>query len=63
MTTAEFERELASATGETLGVIRSRGFQLIEPEPAPLTVDWDELDSQRVAVFPQRGGRKRRQAA
>ncbi len=64
MTNAEFERELASATGETLGVIRSRGFQLVEPPTLePLTVDWDELDSQRVALFAQRGSQKRCQAA
>jgi hypothetical protein len=46
MTRAEFERELAAATGETLGVIRRRGFQLVEPlEPEPLMIDWD-------AVYP-----------
>jgi len=42
MTQQELERELASATGETLSVIRHRGFQLVEPpELEPLMIDWD----------------------
>jgi hypothetical protein len=43
MTQAEMERELANATGESLSVIRSRGFSLISPETEPLTIDWDEV--------------------
>ncbi len=44
MTQAELERELSSVTGETLGTIRSRGFQLVEPpELEPLIIDWDTI--------------------
>jgi hypothetical protein len=64
MTQAELERELSHATGESLATIRHRGFQLVEsPTPEPLTVDWDELDAERVAVFPQRSRQKRGAAA
>ena len=56
MTQRDFERELVRATGESLGTIRHRGFSLVEPpELEPLVVDWDEVDEQRVAVFPTRG--------
>jgi hypothetical protein len=52
MTQAEFERELAAATGETLSLIRHRGFQLVEPpEPEPLMVDWD-------VVYPVEAARR-----
>jgi hypothetical protein len=52
MTEAEFERELAAATGETLGLIRRRGFQLVEPpESEPLMVDWD-------VVYPVEAARR-----
>jgi hypothetical protein len=58
------ERELARATGESLNTLRHRGFQLVEPPViAPLTVDWDELDAQRVSVIPQRSRELRRRAA
>ena len=64
MTHAEMERELSRATGESLNTLRHRGFQLIEPPTlSPLTVDWDELDSQRVSMLPQRSREKRRSAA
>jgi len=64
MTHAQMERELAQATGESLTTIRRHGFQLVEP-PAldPQTVDWDELDAERVAVFPQRPTQKCQLAA
>jgi hypothetical protein len=53
MTQRQMEREVASATGETIDTIRNRAFSLIEPEyPEPLIVDWDEMDAQRVGVFP-----------
>ena len=55
MTQAEMERELAEVTGESLGTIRRRGFQLVEPPVVyPRIVDWDELHEDRVAVLPQR---------
>lgn len=51
MTQCELERAVASATGEDLNEIHSRGFNLVEPflidfdpEPnalAPTIVDWD----------------------
>jgi hypothetical protein len=55
MSQAEFERELARQTGESISTIRRRGFQLMEvPEPEPQIVDWDALDQQRVSYVPQR---------
>ena len=64
MTQAEMERELAEMTGESVSTIRHHGFQLIEtPTPKPRMVNWDRLDSRRVAVVPQRSRPKRRQAA
>jgi len=55
MSQAEFERELARQTGESISTIRRRGFQLIEaPEPGPQVVDWDSLDQERVSYVPQR---------
>ena len=63
MTQAEMERELAEMTGESVGTIRRRGFQLVEPPVVyPRIVDWDRLHEDRVAVLPQRS-RSRRLAA
>ncbi len=63
MTQAQMERELARATGESIATIRHRGFSLVEPpELEPLTVDWDQLAAERVAMFPS-GNRDRRVAA
>ena len=60
MTQRQFEREVASATGESINTIRRRGFSLIEPEyPKPLIVDWDEVDSQRTGVLPARDQSKK----
>jgi hypothetical protein len=62
MTQAEFERELSRATGESLGTLRNRGFQLIEPpDLSPLMIDWDELQPYEPARRIQR--RPRRQLA
>ena len=64
MTQHELERELASATGESLSTIRSRGFSLVEvPDLEPLTIDWDavqQVEQPRLAL-PRR--RRVRQAA
>jgi len=64
MTQHELERELASATGESLSTIRSRGFSLVEvPDLEPLTIDWDvlqQVEQPRLAL-PKR--RRVRQAA
>jgi hypothetical protein len=53
MTQAELDRELSRMTGESVGMIRSLGFSLVEPpDLEPLTVDWDALEADRVALFP-----------
>lgn len=53
MTQRQMERALSRQTGESLETIRSRGFSLVEePELEPLVVDWDEVQSERVALFP-----------
>ena len=55
MTQLQFEREVASATGESINTIRHRGFTLLEPEHAePLFVYWDEVDVERLGIFPAR---------
>jgi hypothetical protein len=60
MTQRELERELSRTTGESIGTIRCRGFNLIEiPEPEPLVVDWDEQHANRVALLPNRSASKR----
>ena len=44
MTLAEFEQEVALATGESIDTIRERGFSLVEMPPRePQVIDWDEL--------------------
>jgi hypothetical protein len=64
MTQAEMERELADATGESLSVIRCRGFSLIVPETEPLVVDWDEVQQvERSRSKPRRRPIRRRLAA
>lgn len=53
MTQQELERALALQTGESLSTIRGRGFSLVEPpRRAPLVVDWDQIDTQRLRVLP-----------
>ena len=55
MTQRDLDRQVARATGETMSTIRNLGFSLVEaPEPEPRTVDWEELDENRVAILPQR---------
>ena len=54
MTQAELDRAVAEATGESLQTVARRGFSLLTPRPVerePLTVDWDELDDDRVGLF------------
>jgi hypothetical protein len=61
MSQNELEREVASLTGETVAIIRRRGFSLLELEcPPPLVVDWDELDRLRVAPGPERSSNGQR---
>jgi hypothetical protein len=60
MTQSRLNRAVARATGESLSTIRRLGFSMIEPdaleydhEPAvPNVVDWDDVDSERVVLFP-----------
>lgn len=63
MTQADFERELASATGESVHTIRRRGFSLIEmPEREPFIIDWDQPPHSEPAR-PYRRKRTQRVAA
>ena len=64
MTQCDLDREVARATGETLSMIRNLGFSLVEPDdPEPLMVDWEEIDEQRLGLFPHRKTRRRLPAA
>jgi hypothetical protein len=61
MTQAELNRAVAAATGESVSAIAEMGFVALVPIPVErehLVVDWDELDQQRVSVFPQRSRRQ-----
>ena len=54
MTQADLNREVAQATGESVATIDALGFVPLTHGPVerePLTVDWDELDEQRVCLF------------
>ena len=55
----EIDRAVALCTRESVKEIRRRGFVMADevvvdydPEPAPQIVDWDQLDSQRLTLFP-----------
>ena len=61
MTQAELDRAVASATGESVSAIAQMGFVTLTSIPVdrePMVVDWDQLDEQRVSVFPQRSRRQ-----
>jgi len=52
----ELNRAVARATGESVRTIAKMGFGLLDDPPVerePLVVDWDQLEAQRVAVFPE----------
>ena len=54
MNQADLNREVAQATGETITTIDHLGFVPLTFSPherEPLTVDWDDLDEERVAMF------------
>jgi hypothetical protein len=56
MNQAELNRAVAHATGESVSAIAEMGFVTLTPIPVerePMVVDWDELEEQRVSVFPQ----------
>ena len=68
MTQAEVNRQVARATGETVTEIKHRGFDIavgvddaFDAEPADVGqyLDWDEVDAQRLRVFPQPRARQR----
>jgi hypothetical protein len=62
MTQSQIDRAVSRATGESIDEIRRRGFSLadlpdisFDPEPVvrpPQVVNWDELDAQRLCLFP-----------
>lgn len=62
MTQSQIEFSVARITGESLREVRRRGFSIADPEEVdfdpepgrmkPQVVDWDELDQQRVQLFP-----------
>ena len=57
MTQTDLNRAVAHATGESVSAIAEMGFVTLTSIPIerePLVVDWDQLDEQRVSVFPQR---------
>ena len=54
MTQIELNREVAHATGESVATIDNLGFVRLTQGPLerePLTVDWDEVDAERVGLF------------
>jgi hypothetical protein len=55
MTQRDLERAICRATGESIGTVQSLGFSLLEPpDHEPLVVDWEQLDEERVGLFPAR---------
>ena len=53
MTQRQLERAVARQTGESMSTIRNRGFSIVEPpDLEPLVVDWDELQAERLGLFP-----------
>jgi len=59
MNQAQLEQEVAGRTGESIRTVRRRGFHLMEPiPPRPLVVDWDDIEGNRMGLFPMRPPRK-----
>ena len=61
MTQTDLDRAVACATGESVSAITQMGFVTLTSIPVdrePMVVDWDQLDQQRVSVFPQRSRRQ-----
>ena len=56
MTESELYRALSETTGESISTLRRHGFSLVEApvDLPPQTVDWDDLDAERVSYLPQR---------
>ena len=67
MTQARLNRAVARATGESLDTIQRRGFSIADPasvcydpEPfdVPNIVDWDDVDTNRLSILPNRSSRR-----
>ena len=57
MTQIDLNRAVACATGESVSAIAKMGLGTLTTIPVEretMLVDWDQLDQQRVSVFPQR---------
>ncbi len=57
MTQAELNREVAEATGESVGTIAHIGFvpltrHPMEDEREPLVIDWDEMPDRCYSLLP-----------
>ena len=57
MTQAEMNREVASATRESISTISKMGFSPLTPVPferdrEPLVVDWDKAEQRRAVLHP-----------
>lgn len=64
MIQAEFEREVAQTTGESVCTLRNRGFSLVVmPDRGPLTVDWDQVQDREPLRYAPRRRPVRRQLA
>ena len=66
MTQTKLNRAVAQATGETLRMIKRRGFSIADPQHVsydpepygpPNIVNWDELEAKRLGLFPNRSHR------
>ena len=63
MTQRELDQEVAHSTGESVDMIRHRGFSLIVvPEREPHVIDWDDVQRAE-PVRPFRPRRRRHSAA
>ncbi|HJN10883.1 MAG: hypothetical protein QGH33_13305 [Pirellulaceae bacterium] len=57
MTQAELNREVATATGESVSIVARMGFVPLttipyERDRAPLAVDWNEVERARAVLHP-----------
>ena len=51
-------------TGESISTVQNMGFSILEPlDHEPLVVDWEQMDDERVGLFPARKRRRRRALA
>ncbi len=62
MSPTRLDEAVARATGESLHVVRRRGFSIADPvdvdydaesiDRPPRIVNWDRLDRERIRLFP-----------